>query len=45
MKKLGIRGEAGERVTIFDEHGFFAIGEITEEGGEAYLKPTKQFDV
>lgn len=45
LKKLGISGEAGERVTIFDEHGFFAIGEITEEGGEAYLKPTKQFDV
>lgn len=45
LKKLGICANVGERVTVFDEQGFFAIGEITENEGDFYLKPIKQFDV
>lgn len=44
-KKLGIHLELTERVKLFDEKGFFAIGEVRSfEGGQA-IKPIKQFDV
>ena len=35
----------GERVAIYAEGGFFAIGEMIESDGTLYLKPTKQFEV
>ncbi|MBQ8719776.1 MAG: tRNA pseudouridine(55) synthase TruB [Clostridia bacterium] len=44
-KKLGISKDVGERVAIYDEGGFFAIGEMIESDGTLYLKPTKQFEV
>lgn len=44
LKKIGFAAEAGERVTLFDEKGFFALGEVREfEAGKA-IKPIKQFD-
>ena len=45
LKKSGIRAEIGERVTLFDEHGFFALGEVREFEAGAAIKPIKQFDV
>ena len=43
IKKLGICGEVGERVRIYDEEGFFAIGEIVDTESGFALKPVKQF--
>lgn len=44
LKKIGFDAEIGERVTLFDEKGFFALGEVREfESGKA-IKPIKQFD-
>lgn len=44
LKKAGLDGKIGERVTLFDEKGFFALGEIREFEGGAAIKPIKQFD-
>ena len=44
LKKLGISLEVGERVTLFDEKGFFALGEVREFPDGAAIKPIKQFD-
>ena len=44
LKKIGFSADVGERVTLFDEKGFFALGEVREfEAGKA-IKPIKQFD-
>ncbi len=44
LKKIRFSAEVGERVTLFDEKGFFALGEVREfEEGKA-IKPIKQFD-
>ena len=44
QRKLGLSLEIGRRVTLFDEKGFFALGEVEEcEEGTA-IKPIKQFD-
>lgn len=44
LKKIGFSADVGERVTLFDEKGFFALGETKEfEAGKA-IKPIKQFD-
>ena len=44
LKKINVSLEVGERVTLFDENGFFALGEVKEfESGKA-IKPIKQFD-
>ncbi len=44
LKKIGIELEVGRRVTLFDENGFFALGEVrTLDDGDA-IKPIKQFD-
>ena len=44
LKKISFKAEVGERVALFDEKGFFALGEVrTFDGGEA-IKPIKQFD-
>lgn len=45
LKKIGKNIPLGERVTLYDNNGFFALGEVREfEGGYA-VKPIKQFDV
>ena len=45
LKKIGFSGEIGERVTLFDEKGFFALGEIREFNDGLAIKPIRQFDV
>jgi len=45
LKKIGIMLELHERVTLFDERGFFALGEVREFDGGLAIKPIKQFDV
>ena len=45
IKKIGISAECGEQIALYDESGFFALGEVREfEEGYA-IKPIKQFDV
>lgn len=44
LKKLGILLDMGERVTLFDENGFFALGEVRDYPDGAAIKPIKQFD-
>ena len=44
LKKIGVSLELGERVTLFDENGFFALGEVREFESGAAIKPIKQFD-
>lgn len=44
LKKIDVTLEIGERVTLYDESGFFALGEVRAfEDGDA-IKPIKQFD-
>ena len=43
-KKIGFDAEVGARVTLFDEKGFFALGEVREFEDGAAIKPIKQFD-
>lgn len=43
LKKIGIELDVGEIVRLYDENGFFAVGEVREyEGGRA-IKPIRQF--
>ena len=44
LKKIGVSLELGERVTLFDENGFFALGEVRKFESGAAIKPIKQFD-
>lgn len=44
-KKAKISAELGERVTFYDEKGFFAIGECVMHEDELCIRATKQFDV
>ena len=45
LKKANIEAEPTERVALYDEGGFFALGEVREfESGNA-IKPIKQFDL
>ncbi len=45
LSKIGLLLPEGERVALYDERGFFALGEVREfEGGRA-VKPIRQFDV
>ncbi len=44
LKKINLSLELGERVTLFDENGFFALGEVREFPDGAAIKPIKQFD-
>lgn len=43
LKKINLSAEIGERVTLFDENGFFALGEVREFEDGAAIKPIKQF--
>ena len=45
LKKINLSFDIGERVTLFDENGFFALGEVKDfEDGPA-IKPIKQFRI
>lgn len=44
QKKIKSDVLVGERVTLFDEKGFFALAEATELEDGCALKPIKQFD-
>ncbi|MBR2964920.1 MAG: tRNA pseudouridine(55) synthase TruB [Clostridia bacterium] len=45
LHKIGFSAEAGERVRLLGESGFFALGEVREYEGGLAIKPIKQFDV
>ena len=45
LKKIGQALPVGERVTLHDELGFFALGEVREFDSGLAIKPIKQFDV
>jgi len=45
LKKIRYSGEVGTRVRLYDERGFFAVGEIRLFDGEPAIKPIKQFDI
>ena len=45
LHKIGFSAEAGERVRLHGEGGFFALGEVREYEGGLAIKPIKQFDV
>ena len=45
LKKIGLSLPEGERVTLYDEKGFFALGEVRKFDGEKAIKPIRQFDV
>lgn len=45
LKKIGKSLPIGTHVTLWDEHGFFALGEIREFEDGLAAKPIKQFDV
>jgi tRNA pseudouridine55 synthase len=45
LKKIGLGLPEGTRVTIFDEYGFFALGEVRKFDTGLAIKPIKQFDV
>ena len=45
LKKIGKKIDVGTLVTLYDEKGFFALGEVRNfDEGEA-IKPIKQFDI
>ncbi len=45
LKKVGESFNAGERVKLYDENGFFAIGEVREFKDGLAVKPIKQFEL
>ena len=45
LHKVGFSAEAGERVRLLGESGFFALGEVREYEGGLAIKPIKQFDI
>lgn len=45
LKKLSMNLPLGVRVSLYDEKGFFALGEVREFEGGTAIKPIKQFDV
>ncbi|MBR5818102.1 MAG: tRNA pseudouridine(55) synthase TruB, partial [Clostridia bacterium] len=45
LKKIGVIADVGERFTLYDERGFFALGEVRLFDGGLAVKPIKQFDV
>ena len=45
LKKIGFDAKASERVAMYDEGGFFALGEVREFESGLAIKPIKQFDV
>ena len=45
LKKIGEDIPLGETVRLYDEKGFFAIGEVRDFDGGRAIKPIRQFDV
>ena len=45
LKKISFNAEVGERVTLYDEKGFFALGEVKSFDEGKAIKPIKQFDI
>jgi len=45
LSKIGCSQKTGERVRLFGEGGFFALGEVREYEAGPAIKPIKQFDV
>lgn len=45
VKKIGITADEGERFTLYDDNGFFALGEARIFDDGMAIKPIKQFDV
>ncbi len=45
LKKINLELEVGTRVKLFDENGFFAIGEVREFENGLAIKPLKQFEL
>lgn len=43
LKKIGADIPLGERVTLYDGTGFFALGEVRDFDGSPAIKPIKQF--
>ncbi len=43
IKKLGLEGEIGDKFKLYDEKGFYGIGEIIEKEGQKTLKCIKFF--
>lgn len=43
LKKIGLNAEVGERFAVFDDNGFFALGEVSEQEGERVLRLIKRF--
>ena len=44
LSKIGFSAESGERIALYDESGFFALGEVREFEAGTAIKPIKQFD-
>ena len=45
LKKVNVTAEVGKRFKLFDDAGFFALGEVREFEDGLAIKPIKQFDV
>ena len=45
LKKIGANAEVGKRFRLFDDDGFFALGEVREYEDGLAIKPIKQFDI
>ena len=45
LKKIGESYDLGTMLRLYDEKGFFAIGEVREFEDGAAIKPVRQFDV
>ena len=45
LKKISLEAEVGKRFRLFDNEGFFALGEVREFEEGLAVKPIKQFDV
>ncbi len=44
LKKIGLSADVGDRFTLYDKSGFFALGEVREFDTGLAIKPIKQFD-
>ena len=45
LKKIGLDANMGERFAMYDDEGFFALGEVREFESGAAIKPIKQFSI
>ena len=45
LKKISLKAELSERVALYDERGFFALGEVRAFDEGNAIKPIKQFDI